>query len=115
MLALGARDPVDRIAEIKAADPRRRALITVFDAWWTAHRDSTLKTADIAPEVVELIDLKAVRRSDDSLQFNRQRVAYFLDRHAGTRVGGYALKQMRDTTRTRSIAYYKLTSSRRED
>ena len=27
LLMLGARDPVDRIEEIKAADPRRRALI----------------------------------------------------------------------------------------
>src|SRR4029077_4462052 len=36
LLALGMRDPVDRIAEIKAADPKRRALIAVFDQWWTA-------------------------------------------------------------------------------
>jgi hypothetical protein len=31
LLMLGARDPVDRIEEIKAADPRRRALIAIFD------------------------------------------------------------------------------------
>jgi hypothetical protein len=31
LLALGMRDPVDRIAEIKAADPKRRALIAIFD------------------------------------------------------------------------------------
>ena len=43
LLMLGARDPVDRIAEIKAADPRRRALIAVFDAWWAAHGDTLIK------------------------------------------------------------------------
>ena len=29
---------IDHIAEIKAADPRRRALVAVFDAWWEKHR-----------------------------------------------------------------------------
>ena len=77
LLALGARDPVDRIAEIKAADPRRRVLITAFDVWWAAHADTTLKASDLAPVVIEHIDEKAVRRSDGSLQFSRQRVARF--------------------------------------
>ena len=108
LLALGARDPVERIAEIKAADPRRRALIAVLDAWWAAHADTVLKANDLASEVVEHIDQKALRRDDGSLQFSRQRVARFLAIHAGTRVGGYFLEQMRDTTRTRPIAYYKL-------
>jgi hypothetical protein len=115
LLALGARDPVDRIAEIKAADPRRRELITVFDTWRAAHDDTTIRAADIAHEVIELIDTKAIRRGDGSLQFSRQRVASFLDRHAGTCVGGYTLQQIKNTTLTRPVAYYKLTSSRQED
>jgi hypothetical protein len=108
LLALGARDPVDRIAEIKAADPRRRALVHVFDAWWEKHRDAELKAKDLDPAVVELIDTKASRRVDGSLQASRQRVARFLAVHAGTRLGGYFLEQTKDDTLTRPLAYYRL-------
>ena len=75
LLALGCRDPVDRIAEIKEADPRRRALVAVLDAWWEKHGDTTLKSKDLDPVVIELIDLRASRKADGSLQYNRQRVA----------------------------------------
>src|SRR6185369_9181101 len=33
LLALGCRDPVERIAAMKAADPRRAKLVTLFDVW----------------------------------------------------------------------------------
>ena len=42
------RDPVDRIAEIKAADPKRRALVATFEQWWLAHGDIILKAKDLA-------------------------------------------------------------------
>jgi hypothetical protein len=108
LLALGVRDPVDRIAEIKAADPRRRTLVAVFDAWWEKHADTTLKAKDLDPSVIELIDPKANRKSDGSLQFNRQRVASFLTANIGTRLSGYVLEQQKDDTLTRPLAYYKL-------
>jgi hypothetical protein len=108
LLALGARDPVDRIAEIKAADPRRRALLGVFETWWEKHADAELKAKDLDPTVIEIIDTKASRRADGSLQASRQRVARFLTVHAGTRLGGYFLEQTKDDTRTRPLAYYKL-------
>jgi hypothetical protein len=47
LLALGMRDPVDRLAEIKAADPNRRALIAIFDQWWASHGDLLLKGQDL--------------------------------------------------------------------
>jgi hypothetical protein len=109
LLALGTRDPVERLAEIKATDPKRRALITVFDAWWAKHSDATLKASDLTFEVIEHIDQKAFHRADGSLQFNRQRVARFLAIHAGTRVGGYSLEQTKADDRTRPIAKYKLS------
>jgi hypothetical protein len=114
LLALGCRDPVDRIAEIKAADPRRRALVAVFDAWWEKHGDATVKAKDLDPAVVELIDTKANRRADGSLQANRQRVARFLTVHAGTRLGGYFLEQTKDDRLTRPLAYYRLQRNGRE-
>jgi hypothetical protein len=108
LLALGARDPVDRIDEIKAADPQRRILVAVFDAWWEKHNDTTIKAKDLDPAVIELIDPKATWKNDGNLQFNRQRVARFLATHIDTRVGGYLLEQKKDSTLTRPLAYYKL-------
>jgi hypothetical protein len=58
--------------------------------------------------VVELIDTKANRRTDGSVQAKRQRVARFLTVHADTRLGGYFLEQTKDDTLTRPLAYYRL-------
>jgi hypothetical protein len=109
LVTFGMRDPIDRLAEIKAADPRRRALIAVFDAWWAAHGDTMVKATELAPEVIEQIDIKAVRKADNTLQFSRQRVARFLDAHKSTRVGGYALIQTKSGKLSKPIAYYQLT------
>ena len=108
LLALGCRDPVDRIAEIKAADPRRRALLAVFETWREKHGDASLTAKDLDPMVIELIDHRASRKADGSFQYNRQRVAHFLAVHAGTRLGGYFLEQTTDDTLSRPLAYYKL-------
>jgi putative DNA primase/helicase len=108
LLMLGCKDPIERIAEIKAADPRRREAVEFFDVWWAAHGDVLIKATDLAPEVIEHIDDKASRKSDGSLQYSRQRVARFLKHYAGTRLGGYAFAQSKDNTRTRPIAHYKL-------
>ena len=66
LIALGMRDPVDRIAEIKANDPKRRALIAVFEVWWEKHPDTLIKATDLAPEVLEQIDAKSSRKADGS-------------------------------------------------
>jgi hypothetical protein len=108
LLTLGARDPVDRIDEIKAADPRRRVLIAVFDAWRGKHDSNTIKAKDLDPEVIELIDQKATWKKDGNLQFNRQRVARFLAVNTNTRIGGYRLEQVKDTALTRPLASYIL-------
>ena len=68
ILALGGRDPVDRIAEIKAADPTRAHLIEIFDAWFAIHGNDLIKATDLDPNVIELIDNQAVRKDDGSLK-----------------------------------------------
>jgi hypothetical protein len=78
LLALGCRDPVDRITEIKAADPRRRALMDFFEVWNAVHRDSIVKGTDVAPEVIKYIDEKAGRKPDGNLDYSRHRVTKFL-------------------------------------
>jgi hypothetical protein len=109
LLALGCRDPIDRIAEIKAADPRRRALVTLFEAWWAMHGDAVVKSANLADEVIAL--MPTLGRKDGSTP-SRQVVAGFLSKHAGTRLGGYSLEQIRDDSHTRPITHYKLNRMR---
>jgi hypothetical protein len=109
LLALGCKDPVERIAAIKAADPRRAKLRAIFEGWWIAHQDKRLKGTELAEPVLELIDEQSSRKADSSLKYNRQRVAGFLARHAGTCIGGYTLMQVsEDGPGGRPIFFYRL-------
>jgi putative DNA primase/helicase len=109
LITLGGRDPVERIAEIKAADPKRRAVITLFEAWWACHGNSVIKATDLADGVAELIDSKPTRKADGAPQYSRQRLARYVDKLAGTRMGGYALiKLPKDETLSRPPTLYKL-------
>src|SRR5262249_51082439 len=108
LLALGCRDPVDRIAEIKAADPQRQALVAFFDIWWTIHADQLVKVGDVDDQINEHPDAKPSRKGDGTLIYSKQRVKSYLERHVGTRVGGYTFERIADMTRTRPVYYYKL-------
>jgi hypothetical protein len=110
LLALGARDPVDRIAEIKAADPERLKTVAIFDAWWQAHADALLKAVDLDPTVIMQIDDKAAFR-DGSLQCNRQFVAGQVAGLIDTHIGGYALKKIQIGPRSKRTSHYKLTQT----
>jgi putative DNA primase/helicase len=93
LLALGCRDPIDRIAVIKAADPRRRHLAEVFTKWWEHHTDQPVSAADLHLAVKEAIDPEARRGADGTLQFSRQKIAAFLRMHTNTRAGGFHLEE----------------------
>jgi hypothetical protein len=73
-----------------------------------------IKASDLDPNVIEHIDSKAVRNADNSLQFSRQQLAAWLRRTAGVCLGGYTLCQIKDTRRTRPVAYYKLQHKQEE-
>jgi hypothetical protein len=103
LLALGMRDPIDRHDEIKAADPKRRALIAIFDQWWTSHGDRLLKAQDLDLGVVSLIP-----GAITSGVVSRQKVARFLTAHDGTRVGGYVLSSTSLGPPSKQVAHYKL-------
>src|SRR5262249_25064555 len=109
LLALSTRDPVDRVDEIKAADPRRRSLIAIFDQWWASDADAVLKASDLADDVIKLIDDKAFAKSNGTLQHSRQRVASFLTKHTNTRLGGYVLtKTTPQGPASKETAHYQL-------
>jgi hypothetical protein len=111
LLTLGCRDPVDRLAEIKANDPRRRMLVSIFEIWWTVHRDQMMQAKDLAPEVLEQIFPKAARNPEGKLQVSRQQVVGFLTKHAGAYVGGYSLGKVNLGSGQRPDFHYKLTNS----
>ena len=45
LLALGCRDPIDRIDEIKSDDPYRRQIVELFEAWDVHHGPRPVKAA----------------------------------------------------------------------
>ena len=78
-MALGCRDPVDRIDKVKGDDPERRRIVEVFEAWDTHHGKRSIKAADLAEPVRALVDPQGR---------GRQFVAARLIQLVGTRAGG---------------------------
>jgi hypothetical protein len=107
LLALGVRDPVDRIDAVKAADPKRKQVLGVFEAWWGAYEDKPVGTKDLAWGVVQAIDQRA-RIFGTEFQYSRQFVARWLALHAGARVGGYVLKAETSGPPSKLIYVYRL-------
>jgi len=98
-LALGCRDPAERVALLKADDPRRRALIEAFDAWWDNHGDRPVRALDLAEPVKVALDPQGR---------GRQYLIRAVARLAGTRVGGFALEVRREGPPAKPVMTYRL-------
>jgi Bifunctional DNA primase/polymerase, N-terminal len=108
LLTLGLRDPVERIAEIKKDDPKRRTLIELFDLWHAKHGGVPVRATELDPEVIRLIDVNARTDFDHSFKYSRQKVARFLTQRVGTHVGGYVLTQSKEGPESKEVAVYTL-------
>jgi hypothetical protein len=82
LIALGCRDPVERIEAIKSDDPYRRRIVELFEAWHAHHADRPTTAADLAEPVRALVD-----RQGRGRQFVAARLVQF----TGTRAGGFVL------------------------
>jgi hypothetical protein len=82
LLALGCRDPVERIEAIKSDDPHRRRIVELFETWDAQHADRPTTAANLAEPVRALVDPQGR---------GRQFVAARLVQLTGTRVGGFVL------------------------
>jgi putative DNA primase/helicase len=82
LLALGCRDPIERIDRIKADDPNRRQTVELFEAWNAHHDERPIKAADLAVPVRALVDPQGR---------GRQHIAARLTQLSGTRAGGFVL------------------------
>jgi hypothetical protein len=111
LLTLGLRDPVERTSETKANDPRRRALVELFDLWYEKHKDEPVKATQLDQAVIRLIDGNARTDFDGSFKYNRQKVAGFLTQRAGTCVGGYVLTQSKEGPQSKETTIYMLVRS----
>jgi len=86
LLALGCRDPVERIDEIKSDDPHRRQIVEIFQMWYARHSDKPVKAKAIAEPVRALLDPQGRGR-----QFMAARLVHL----AGTRAGGFVLRRQK--------------------
>jgi hypothetical protein len=82
LLALGCRDPVERIDAVKSDDPHRRQIVELFDAWHLHHGERPVKASALPEPVRALVDPQGR---------GRQYVAVRLRQLAGTRAGGFVL------------------------
>jgi putative DNA primase/helicase len=86
LLALGCRDPVERIDSVKADDPHRRQIVGLFDAWYQHHDERPIKAVDLAEPVRALVDPQGR---------GRQFIAARLTHLTGTRAGGFVLSRQK--------------------
>jgi hypothetical protein len=84
LVALGCKDPVLRVADAKAHDPRRQRVAEIFNAWWAAHRDRPVTVAELA---------EPVRAAADPAGRGRQYLAAAVRRLEGTRAAGFVLER----------------------
>jgi hypothetical protein len=82
LVALGCRDPVERIEEIKAGDPRRQRIGELFRAWREHHGAAPTKINDLAEPVKAIADPQGR---------GRQYLATFISGLAGTHAAGFVL------------------------
>jgi hypothetical protein len=82
LLALGCRDPVERIEALKANDPYRQRVADLFHAWHERHGSS--------PTTVNQLD-DSVKKIADSHERGRQYLATFLSKLVGTYAAGFVL------------------------
>jgi hypothetical protein len=79
LLALGGRDPVERIDEIKSDDPHRRRIVELFETWYAHHGDKPVRAKAIAEPVRALLDPQGRGR-----QFVAARLMQLTSTYAGS-------------------------------
>ena len=82
LLALGCKDPAERVSEAKERDGGRQEIAEIFGVWRERHFDRPISVRDLADEVKAVIDPQ-VR--------GRQYVSARMGKLTGTRMVGFQL------------------------
>jgi hypothetical protein len=100
-LALGCKDPVERIGAAKTLDPHRRKIANVFSVWWTKYGSGEVISTDV--------DLTIIRSLDLPKSVSRQKIASAIAGLAGARINGFHL--VRRKTGKWSLDRYRLVET----
>jgi hypothetical protein len=82
LLALGCRDPTERVGEAKERDARRQAIADLFAIWWERHGDEPIPVRQLHDDV---------KQASDPQGRGRQYLASQLEKLVGTRMAGFVL------------------------
>lgn len=82
LLTLGCADPVERIANLKRADPERQNVLALFQEWHTRHGAKPVQASKLH---------EAVRLLIDPQDRGRQYLASAVAALVGTQLGGFVL------------------------
>jgi hypothetical protein len=82
LLALGCKDPAERVGEAKERDGRRQVINDLFQTWWAKHQDRPMFASDLDEEVKSIANPQGR---------NRQYLVSFLERLVNTRMAGFML------------------------
>jgi hypothetical protein len=96
LVALGCRDPVERIETLKAGDPYRQRIAELFRTWWEHHGQNPVKANELTDPV------KAIA---DPQERGRQYLATFLTRLAGTHAAGFVLARQEPAGKWSAATY----------
>jgi hypothetical protein len=95
-VALGCRDPVERIEFLKANDPRRQRIADLFRTWWEHHGPTPVRANQLAEPVKAITDPQGR---------GRQYLATFLSRLAGTHAAGFVLTRQEPAGKWAAATY----------
>jgi hypothetical protein len=82
LVALGCRDPVERVREIKERDERRQIIVDLFAIWQEKHGDQPVVATRLHDDVKVALDPQGR---------GRQYIVSQLEKIAGTRMAGFVL------------------------
>ena len=82
LLALGCKDPADRVSEAKERDSQRQVIGELFSVWWEKHQDRPTAIRDLNDEVMRVVDPQ---------DRGRQYLSSRLEKLDGTRIAGFVL------------------------
>jgi putative DNA primase/helicase len=108
LFTLGCRDPVERLEDLAAADPRRQNKLAIFTAWWERHGDTPVTAKDLHEEVKKLIDPEGGGVL--------QRLRPWLGHQDGVRLAGFEFRADKnpDPKRKREPRTYRLIDADRK-
>jgi hypothetical protein len=96
LLALGCRDPVERIEVLKAQDPKRQRVAELFNTWSEHHGETPVKCSQLADPVKEIADAQGR---------GRQYLATFIAGLTGTHAAGFVLTRQEGAGKWNAATY----------